>query len=77
MVCGSDCKPRRWYSVERDLTLDFSVLIGRDEAVTPVRFEAALGDPSGRKTKGGGYIDTMAISYLPEPVPEEPIATND
>lgn len=77
VVCGADCKSRRWYDVERDLTLDFSVLTDSDESVSPIRFEAALGDPSGRKTEAGGYIDTIAINYLPEPVPEEPIATND
>ena len=77
VVCGSDCKSRRWYSVERDLTLDFSVLTESEDSVTPVRFEAALGDPSGRKTKAGGYLESIVVNYLPEPVPEEPVATSD
>lgn len=77
VVCGSDCKSRRWYEAERDLTLDFLVLTEGEEAVTPIRFEAALGDSSGRKTEAGGYLAAIDISYLPEPVSEEPIATND
>lgn len=77
VVCGSGCKSRRWYSVERDLNLDFSVLTESEERVTPVRFEAALGDPSGRKTEAGGYLASIVVNYLPEPVPEEPVATSD
>lgn len=77
VVCGSDCKSHRWYDIERDLMADFLMLTGLEEVFKPIKFYAALGDPSGRKTEAGGYINAITISYLPESVSAEPIATND
>jgi len=76
-VAGKEQQARRWYRVERDLTLDLDVLTGEAMEATPVGLTAGLGDPSRRKIKAGGYLGDIAIRYLPEPTPVEPVATSD
>ena len=78
VVSGEQQQARRWYQVERDLTLDLGVLAEEiPEDTRLVGIEAGIGEPDGRKVRSGGYLDQLSISYLPEPLPAEPVATSD
>ena len=81
VVSTPDQQARRWYQVERDLTMDLEVLSGQRLAVNLLAITAGIGEPDGRKVQAGGYFEQIALNYLIEPgrpvTPgTEPIATS-
>ena len=77
VVCGSECGARRWYDVERDPVADLMAVSGEPLNTVPVRFRVALGRPGDRKADASGFLQSLAISYRPAPVPSAPVVTND
>ncbi|WP_369985610.1 hypothetical protein [Thalassolituus sp.] len=78
VVSGLQQSPQRWYSIKRDVRQDLGRLLEKlPEDVMIVSLETGISEPDGRKVRSAGYIDQITMTYLPEPISLEPVATSD